>query len=77
MEMHELKNIFDAGGLKSALVTNAALEDGYWIIVTDTKSTDHVMTAQRSDGQPRVFKSISSAISNATKIGFREILFKV
>ncbi len=53
------------------------LFSSYCIIVTDTKRANHVMTAQRSDGQPRVFKSISLAISNATKIGFREVLFKL
>ncbi len=29
MELSELKNIFDAGGLKSAIVIPAALENGY------------------------------------------------
>ena len=77
MELYEHKNVFDAGGLKSAVVTPAILEDGYMIVVTDTKKKDHVMTAQRSNGQPRIFKSISSAIINATKVGFREVLFKL
>mgnify|MGYP005988591051 CR=1 FL=1 len=77
MELFELKNVFDAGGLKSAVVTPAPLEDGYVVMVMDTKKKSHVMSAQRSDSQPRVFKSITAAISNATKIGFREVLFKL
>lgn len=41
MELSELKNIFDAGELKSAIVIPATLEDGYCIIVTDTKRASH------------------------------------
>lgn len=63
MELSELKNIFDAGGLKSAIVIPAALEDGYCIIVTDTKRANHVMTAQRSNGQPTLSKLTGSIVS--------------
>jgi hypothetical protein len=77
MELYELKTVFDAGGLKSAVATPAPLEDGYIVIVTDIKKQDHVMSAQRSGGHPRVFKSIGSAITNATKVGFREVLFRL
>ncbi len=77
MELNELKNIFDAGGLKSALVTSAVMGEGFIVIVVDSKKKEHVMSAQRSDSQPRVFKSISAAITNATKIGFREVTFKL
>jgi hypothetical protein len=77
MELNELKNVFDAGGLKSAIVTAAPLEDGFIVMVTDSNKKQHTMSAQRSDSQPRVFKSISAAITNATNIGFREVLFKL
>ncbi|MFT5278313.1 MAG: hypothetical protein ACI8VI_001958 [Granulosicoccus sp.] len=77
MELSELKCVFDAGGLKSAIVTSAPLEAGYIVIIRDSKNKEHLMSAQRSDNQPRVFKSITAAITNATKVGFREVLFKL
>jgi hypothetical protein len=77
MELSELKCVFDAGGLKSALVTPAPLTDGYMIIVSDSNRKQTTMTAQRSNEEPRIFKSISAAITNATKIGFREVTFKL
>jgi hypothetical protein len=77
MELNELKNVFDAGGLKSAIVTSATMQRGYIVIVTDSKKKEHVLSAQRSDSQARVFKSITAAITNATNIGFREVLFKL
>jgi hypothetical protein len=77
MELRELKYVFDAGGLKSALVTPAPLSDGYMIIVSDLNKKQTIMTAQRSNEQPRIFKSISAAITNATNIGFREVTFKL
>jgi len=77
MELKELKNVFDAGGLKSAVVTSAVMGEGFIVIVTDSNKKQHTMSAQRSDSQPRVFKSIGAAITNATKIGFREVLYKV
>lgn len=77
MELNELKNVFDAGCLKSAIVTPAPLQDGFIVMVTDSKKKQHTMSAQRSDSHPRVFKSITTAITNATNIGFREVLFKL
>jgi len=77
MELNELKNVFDAGGLKSAVVTRAPLQEGFIVILMDCKKKEHVMSAQRSDSHPRVFRSITAAITNATKIGFREVLYKV
>tara|TARA_R110002153_G_scaffold133494_1_gene282499 strand:+ start:224 stop:457 length:234 start_codon:yes stop_codon:yes gene_type:complete len=77
MEISELKCVFDAGGLKSAIVTTAPLSDGYIVIVINSKNKQEVMTAQRSNKEPRIFKSISAAITNATNIGFREVLFKL
>ncbi|NQZ87424.1 MAG: plasmid replication protein RepB [Colwellia sp.] len=77
MELNELKNVFDAGGLKSVVVTSSWMGEGFEVIVTDNKNKQHTMSAQRSDGEARVFKSISAAITNATNIGFREVLFKL
>ena len=77
MELSELRCVFDAGGLKSALVTPAPLSDGYIIIVSNSNKKQTIMTAQRSNDQPRVFKSISAAVTNATKIGFREVTFRL
>ena len=49
MELFELKNVFDAGGLKSAVVTPAPLEKGYVLMVMDTKKkvTCNVCSTQR------------------------------
>jgi hypothetical protein len=77
MEISELKCVFDAGGLKSVIVTPAPLSSGYMVIVTDSKKKQTVMTAQRSNKEPRIFKSISAAVTNATKIGFREVMFRL
>jgi hypothetical protein len=77
MELSELKCAFDAGGLKSVLVTPAPLSEGYMIITTDSNRKQKIMTSQRCNEEPRIFKSISAAITNATKIGFREVLFKL
>ena len=77
MEVKELKAVFDAGGLKSAVVTPACMGDGYEVIVTDTKKKTIVLSAQRSDNHPRVFRSIDAAMSTVTKIGFREVTFKL
>ena len=74
MELKELKIIFDSGALKSAVVTTVPMKTGYMLIVKDNKNKDNMMTAQRSGKhEPRVFKSIDAAVSNAEKIGFKEI----
>ncbi|AAZ23992.1 putative plasmid replication protein RepB [Colwellia psychrerythraea 34H] len=77
MEVKELKNVFDAGGLKHAVVSPAFGTKGYEVILTTSKNQNVVLTAQRSDNQPRVFKSIDAAISVTTKIGFRRVLFQL
>lgn len=74
MELKELKVIFDTGALKSAVVTPAAMEKGYMLIVKDRANKEHIMLAQRSEKhEPRIFKSIDAAINNASKVGFKEI----
>ena len=38
MEVKELKNVFDSGGLKSAVVTPAYGTEGYEVILTTRKN---------------------------------------
>lgn len=74
MELNQLKVVFDAGSLKSAVITLAALEKGYNITFIDRKNKVINMTAQRSDSHdPRVFKSIDAAVANAAKVGFKKV----
>lgn len=78
MELNQLKAVFDAGSLKSAVITLAALEKGYSIIFIDRKNKVINMTSQRSDSHsPRVFKSIDAAVANARKIGFKEVVVQL
>lgn len=74
MELNKLKSVFELGGLVSIVVAPLPMEKGYMLIVKDKEKNKHIMTAQRSDShEPRKFKSIDAAITNAVKIGFREM----
>lgn len=74
MELKQLQTVFDAGGLKSATVASAPMQDGYILIVKDIHKKEQMMTSQRAEKkQPRVFKSIDAAVTNAGKIDFREV----
>ncbi|MDD1782959.1 hypothetical protein LRP49_17440 [Enterovibrio sp. ZSDZ35] len=73
MELQELKTLFENGVLKEALVCPAAFNDGYNLMLSSSKSKMHILTAQRSNGEPRHFKTIDSAVANAEKIGFKKI----
>lgn len=70
MEFLELKTVFDAGGLISAVICRAPLGVGYILIVKSKAKKDIIMSSQR-DESPRVFKTVDAAARNAEKIGFK------
>lgn len=73
MELSELKMVFDAGGLTSAVVSNAVMSRGFILIFNDKNKNAIAMTSQR-DESPRVFKTIDAAVRNAEKVGFMKIV---
>jgi len=74
MELNQLKAAFEAGSLKSAVITLAAMEKGYSITFINRKDKAISMTSQRSDSHlPRIFKSIDAAVANAEKVGFKKV----
>ncbi len=74
MELKELKNVFDSGGLKSAIVYKAVLVGGYILVFKDKNGNSKVMTSQRDvKGHPRGFKTIDAAVKNAQKVGFKTV----
>lgn len=78
MELNQLKIAFDSGALKSAVITLAAMENGYSVLFISIKNKVINMTKQRSDkDEPRVFKSIDAAVANIEKVGFKEIKIKL
>lgn len=75
MELNQLKVVFDTGSLKSAVITLAAMQNGYNVLFIDMKGKAINMTAQRSkDEKPRIFKTIDAAVANIEKVGFKKIL---
>lgn len=74
MELNQLKEVFDAGSLKSAVITLAAMQKGYNVLFINTKDKAISMTAQRSvDESPRVFKTLDAAAASIEKVGFKKI----
>jgi len=72
MELYELKNVFDAGGLTSVTVARAVLSGEYILIFKNKNNQSICMSSQRSE-TPRTFKTIDAAARNAEKVGFKEI----
>lgn len=78
MELNQLKVVFDSDSLKSAVITLAAMQNGYSVLFIDRKNKVINMTKQRSDkDEPRIFKSIDAAVANIEKVGFKEIMIKL
>ena len=78
MELNQLKVVFDTGSLKSAVITLAAMQNGYSVLFIDRNNNVINMTKQRSDkDEPRIFKSIDAAVANIEKVGFKEIKIKL
>lgn len=74
MELNQLKEVFDSGSLKSAVITLAAMQNGYSVLFINMKGKAISMTAQRSvDERPRVFKTIDAAVASIEKVGFKKI----
>lgn len=72
------KILFDLGALSSAVAVPAPLQpSGYWLLQfqCDNRRDPYTLAAQREDR--RVFKSADGVLSTASKIGFREVKFKI
>ena len=67
----QVKTLFDAGSLKSAIVSDAVFSEGYILIFVGKNGDRHVIEKQR--GGERIFKSLQGALSTAYGIGFRNI----
>ena len=74
MEIKDLKILFDNGALITATITNQILDNGYIVIFeAKDKSKKYHISGQRTQGEPRVFKTIDAATRNAREIGFKNI----
>ncbi len=71
MQELQIKTLFDAGSLKSAIVSDAAFNEGYILIFVNKNGERYVVEKQR--GGERIFKTLQGAISTAYGIGFRSI----
>ena len=77
LEISELKTLFDAGALKTAIVTKSPMEESYMLQFDGkTKALGYIFKGQR-DKDARLFKSIDAAVKNAQKIGFQSISVKL
>ena len=71
MQELQVKTLFDAGSLKSAIVSDAVFSEGYILIFVGKNGDRHVIEKQR--GGERIFKTLQGALSTAYGIGFRNI----
>lgn len=71
MQELQVKTLFDAGSLKSAIVGDAVFSDGYILIFVGKNGDRHVIEKQR--GGERIFRTLQGALSTAYGIGFRNI----
>ena len=67
----QVKTLFDAGSLKSAIVSDAVFSDGYILIFVGKNGDRYVIEKQR--GGERIFRTLQGALSTAYGIGFRSI----
>ena len=67
----QVKTLFDAGSLKSAIVSDAVFSEGYILIFVGKNGDRHVIEKQR--GGERIFRTLQGALSTAYGIGFRNI----
>ncbi|EHK2887721.1 plasmid replication protein RepB [Vibrio parahaemolyticus] len=71
MQIKDAKIFFDAGRFQSVDVIEAPMGEGYHLSLIGKKVADNqLVSAQRGNGCPRVFKSIDAACRNAREIGF-------
>ncbi len=74
MELKDAEMLFDSGTLKSAVITRVLMSTTYMLTVKDTKGVLYTLIGQCSkEHQPREFKTIDAAASNAQKIGFIKV----
>ena len=71
MQELQVKTLFDAGSLKSAIVSDAVFSEGYILIFVGKNGDRHVIEKQR--GGERIFRTLQGALSTAYGIGFRNI----
>lgn len=74
MQVKELKTLFDAGCLVSAIITPIPMFKTYQLIFKQKKGPDIILESQRDN--IREFKSTDAAINTARGIGFRQITFE-
>ena len=80
MQERDLIILFAVGGLKSAVVTEAPMSDGYVLQLMKKGEKSPIfcekrprIAAQKKEDCTRVFKTIDAAVSMAKNIGFRKI----
>lgn len=73
MQLKDLRILFDSGVLTKATITNNILGQGYIVTVSAKDKKQYNLCGQRTQGEPRVFKSIDAAVRNISDIGFREV----
>ena len=71
MQELQVKTLFDAGSLKSAIVSDAVFSEGYILIFVGKNGDRYVIEKQR--GGERIFQTLQGALSTAYGIGFRNI----
>lgn len=78
MQLKEAKIRFDAGCFKGVALVEAFMQKGYNLQLLGTQQSDSaVLSSQRADSQPKVFKSADAAIKAAADIGFREVVVRL
>ena len=74
MELKDLRLLFDGGALTKATITKDIMGNGYIVTVDAKGGNQHIISGQRTKGEPRVFKSIDAAVKNVSDIGFKHVL---
>jgi len=70
LSVAEAKRDFKRGFLKSFTLTRSAMEPGWWVLLNDINGGQPMLTDAKTKN-PRLFKSLDSAINTARDIGFK------
>lgn len=77
MVISEARKIFEAGGLKSAIIfrgygiMNNTQE--WWLELQPAKGDPVFLEAEKKSGATRIFKSVNAAVNAAKQIGFDSV----
>jgi len=77
LEIKDLKLLFASESLVNATVTPYIMGKGYVVAVNTKGNKQYLLSGQRSNGKPRVFKSIDAAVKNTADIGFHEVIVRM